>query len=511
MRLQSSYCLFLFLAIIVAHAHSAERRPFRIQIVDEQSGRGVPLIQLRTTSQTVFVTDSNGVVAFEEPGLMEREVFFSISGHGYEFPKDGFGERGVKLRPAPGASAQIKIKRLNIAERLYRITGEGIYRDSVLCGDKVPLAQPLLNGLVMGQDTVMATPYKGKIYWFWGDTNRVAYPLGNFHTSGATSLLPGKGGLDPSVGINLDYFVDKSGFCRAMVQLPNIEGGNLIWIQALMTLSGPDGQERLVAHYARLKSMEETLSHGLIVWNDQTQTFELLKEFEAKSPLHPRNYPFRAKVNGADYFYFPAPLPNLRVKATWDAIQKSENYEAFTPLKSGTRFQGGASELERDAQGKLVFAWKPNTAPLSASQQNQLIKAGKMEPEESPFRLQDLDTGKSVEAHNGSVFWNDFRKKYVMIWVQAGGASSYLGEVWYAEAPALEGPWQNAKKIVTHEKYTFYNPVQHPFFDEQGGRFIYFEGTYTNTFSGNPNLTPRYDYNQIMYRLDLADERLHRP
>ncbi len=41
-----------------------------------------------------------------------------------------------------------------------------------------------------------------------------------------------------------------------------------------------------------------------------------------------------------------------------------------------------------------------------------------------------------------------------------------------------------------------------------GGRLIYFEGTYTQTFSGNPVATPRYDYNQIMYRLDLADPRL---
>ena len=34
------------------------------------------------------------------------------------------------------------------------------------------------------------------------------------------------------------------------------------------------------------------------------------------------------------------------------------------------------------------------------------------------------------------------------------------------------------------------------------------EGTYTNTFSGNPCQTPRYEYNQIMYRVDLSDERL---
>ena len=43
---------------------------------------------------------------------------------------------------------------------------------------------------------------------------------------------------------------------------------------------------------------------------------------------------------------------------------------------------------------------------------------------------------------------------------------------------------------------------------DAGGRIIYFEGTYTNTFSGNPQPTPRYEYNQMMYRLDLADERL---
>jgi hypothetical protein len=68
-----------------------------------------------------------------------------------------------------------------------------------------------------------------------------------------------------------------------------------------------------------------------------------------------------------------------------------------------------------------------------------------------------------------------------------------------------------ARKVVTHDRYSFYNPTQHPMFDEERGRRIYFEGTYTTTFSGNANPTPRYDYNQIMYRLDLADPRLALP
>ncbi len=40
---------------------------------------------------------------------------------------------------------------------------------------------------------------------------------------------------------------------------------------------------------------------------------------------------------------------------------------------------------------------------------------------------------------------------------------------------------------------------------------IYFDGTYANTFAGNPDQTPRYDYNLIMYRLDLGDPRLALP
>jgi hypothetical protein len=98
-----------------------------------------------------------------------------------------------------------------------------------------------------------------------------------------------------------------------------------------------------------------------------------------------------------------------------------------------------------------------------------------------------------------------------MITVEAGGSSSFLGEVWFAEADSPLGPWVYARKVVTHDKYSFYNPKQHPMFAKENGRVLFFEGTYTTTFSGNPNPTPRYDYNQILYKLDLADPRLNLP
>ena len=95
--------------------------------------------------------------------------------------------------------------------------------------------------------------------------------------------------------------------------------------------------------------------------------------------------------------------------------------------------------------------------------------------------------------------------------VEGGGESSFLGEVWYAEAESPVGPWAYAVKIITHDKYTFYNPKQHPAFAEEGGRRIYIDGTYSHDFSGNPDQTPRYDYNTIMYRLDVDDDGLILP
>ncbi len=73
---------------------------------------------------------------------------------------------------------------------------------------------------------------------------------------------------------------------------------------------------------------------------------------------------------------------------------------------------------------------------------------------------------------------------------------------------ATDGTVASAVRIVTHDQYSFYNPVHHSFFDRDGGREIYFEGTYTKMFSGREVATPRYEYNQIMYRLDLADPKL---
>ena len=78
----------------------------------------------------------------------------------------------------------------------------------------MPIKEPRLNAQVVGCDGAQAAVYRGKLFWIWGDTSRLAYPLGNFQASAATSRLPEDGGLDPAVGIDLDFFKDGKGFVR---------------------------------------------------------------------------------------------------------------------------------------------------------------------------------------------------------------------------------------------------------------------------------------------------------
>ena len=133
----------LIVALIVATASAAEpaSKYAEIRVVDSVTNRGVPLVELETVNGMKFVTDNAGRIAFQEPGLMDRELFFNVRSHGYEFPKDGFGIAGVRVTPRIEKSVEIKVVRKNAAERLCRLTGEGLYRDTVLLGHKPPLAE----------------------------------------------------------------------------------------------------------------------------------------------------------------------------------------------------------------------------------------------------------------------------------------------------------------------------------------------------------------------------------
>ena len=495
----------LWAVLLAAASEPTTSKPFEIQVVDQETGRGVALVELKTVNNIRLYTDSNGIVAFFEPGLMNRKVFFHVAGHGYEFPTDGFGFRGKTLTVTPGGHAKLEINRVNIAQRLYRITGAGIYSDSLLTGRHVPIRQPLLNGLVFGSDSVMSTVYGGKIYWFWGDTNRPGYPLGNFKVPGATSLLPDSEGLDPDVGVDLSYFLDDNGFAKKTIAASD---PGPTWISGLIVLCDGQGKERMFAHYANIQKPMETYERGLVEFDQRAEQFDKVATFPLDGPFPHGAQALVHTVDAVPYVYFCDPYPQVRVQADEQHLKKPQTYEAFTCLEPGSRLS--ENRLDRDDDGSLRWAWKPNTDVLGPKEQAKLIRDGQLQPGESPWALSDVETGKPIIAHRGSVAFNAYRGRWVMIAGEVFG-TSMLGETWYAEADRLTGPWIHARKIVTHDNYSFYNPTQHSMLDKDGGRTIYFEGTYTHTFSGNPDQTPRYDYNQIMYKLDLTNPRLHLP
>jgi hypothetical protein len=471
---------------------------YKIQVVDAVTGRGVPLVELSPQGGTILVTDSNGIAAFNQAALMNQNVTFGLRSYGYT-------DDSESLYPTSGGSAAISINRLNRAQRLYRVTGAGIYQDSVQVGVPVPIAQPLLNANVAGQDSVQTAIYNGQIYWFWGDTLYQSGGLGNFRTAGARSQLPSQGGLDPSLGVNLNYFVNANGWAKEM--MPVSQQG-VMWIDGVFTVHDNDGHERLLARNARYLDLATNVEQGLALFNDSTETFQRFQTYSLDAPITPKGHAFKHVDGGQDYIYFALTYPEVRVKANWYDVTHIANWEAFSPLRENTRYDPNNPPFELDGSGNIIFGWKKNTDPLSYEMLSDLVLRGYVTRDQLPFRLKDATTGTPVQLHRSEVQWNDFRQSWIMIGVESFG-TSFLGEVWFSEAPTPEGPWEKAVKVATHNRgsssdYSFYNPALHPYFDQAGGQYIYFEGTYTNTFSGNSNQTPLYDYNQIMYGLDLG-------
>lgn len=477
---------------------------FAISVVDDATGRGVPLVELRTTGQVSYWTDSAGMVAFYEPGLMDQKVFFTVTSYGYEFPADGFGFRGKSLQTTPGGNAELRLRRVNIAERLYRVTGADIYRDTVLLGKTSPIAHPLLNAQVMGSDSVNTAVFQGQVYWFWGDTNRPAYPLGTFHVPGATSALAGEGGLDPRRGVDLNYFTRDDGFVAGTAEMP---GDGPTWIDGLCVIDDA-GRQRMFAKYVKVRKFLEVYERGLVEFNIERKRFEKVATFDFAAPLYPLGHSLSLDVDGQKFVYFGNPYPLVRVRANAEALADPRQYETFTCLRTDST--NDRATIDRDEQGAVRWSWKRDSPPATPQAQAQWMAKGLLKAPEAILALRDVDSGKPVVAHSGSVAWNAHRRRYTMIVEQSQGTSP-LGEVWYAEADTPVGPWVYARKIVTHDKYSFYNPKQHAMFDADGGKTIFFEGTYSTFFSGNDHPTPRYDYNQIMYSLDLDDPRMALP
>lgn len=432
--------------------------PFRIEVVDKENGWPVPLVILETTHHLTFVTDNAGLIAIDAPELIDREVYFYVRSDGYEVAADGFGYRGVRLNAKLGGSARVEVTRTMLAKRLGRLTGAGQFANSQRLGGNLDWHE---SG-VFGSDSVQSTVHRGRRFWLWGDTTLGHYPLSIFDSSSATTELQPLDSLEPPLRLHYEYFQDEKSIARGVAKMP---GGGPTWLSGYVSLTDTSGAEKLVASYAKIKAPLDAYERGLCVWNDESKNFEQLKvlwkqsEGEPSPAVLPQGHPiFWMDAEQKKWILFGDPLPTMRCPASFEAWQDPDQWEPLSPQKT-----------------------------IDAAQD-----------------------GEAIQPHSGSIAWNEYRQCWVTVFVQRFGKPSLIGEVWYAESNSPTGPWRHAVKVLSHENYTFYNPRLHADLTVQSegdppSPVLLFEGTYTKEFSGNSTPTPRYDYNQVMYRIDLNE------
>lgn len=513
---------------------------FRIQVIDAASGRGVPLISVLDVEKgETYWTDNNGLVAFHDLDRMNTLVEFKISGeHGYEAPDPDTFE----ISAAPDTTEVVSLNRKLAAERLYRVTGGGLYADSTLLAESNPLQNPNLNALTLGLDAGQAVEFDGKLHWIWGDSFRTLHPIGNLQTTGGTSDLPG---LDPSIGIDIDFYEEtrpgfQTGHTYPIAPVTNfrVQGPNdpkyVVWFDKLLTMPDPNSispsGESLFAGYTVVPGLQPPVETGVAKFDLSTPGVADLTQHVERDPtqhlvLHTGKPTRFARGDDAQVYFVPhrqsfenAGDPNAHVSAdnptrmvdSYLGLTRMENYEAFTPLETVM----GVTDVAQDADNRPIYEWRKDELTISKLNGTETLIA------ESKYRLyghfRDPDDGEFVKPHLSSMQWNPHRERFVDIFTEWNEAhepdESLFGEVWYAEADTPVGPWVYARKIVTHDNYSFYLPYQHEHFMEGDGQKIYFEGTYTDFKVEDVVVqTPKHNYNQFMYRLDLDDPSLNLP
>ena len=475
---------------------------FAIRVVDAATGRGVPQADLVMTDGTRYTTDSGGTVAFNRAGYLNTADTFVLESYGYALAS---GTRSFTVTPTLGGSTTVPLARTQVAQRMYRESGEDLYKQTVAVGGTSPVtttnANPnLSNAYVFGQDSGLTAVYKGKLYEFWGDTGvDTNYDgqdeLGNFRTTGGVMSLPANGGLDPAAGENISYFVD--GNSRPKAMFPTASFGlsdKLFWASSPIVTHDAGGAERMVIAYAAVDGSGAATDKGFGVWNDSTQQFDKIASFPTTAPVAPGQNATHATFDGLDYWVIPNGNSFIRVRDTYADVTNINSYQVYTPLKPGTTFTttnafGGntitAANINTDAAtGKVVWTWAANTTPINGVIYADLANRGLVPWAQNPFAFADADSSGHVAFSTSAVSYNDYLKAWTFIGQQSFG-SSFIGEVWYATAPTVTGPWALARKVQTdartngvNDPYTFYNLIQHPYYDANSP-YLYYSGTYT--------------------------------
>ena len=319
--------MHLLTSLLITFAVGAESgnnpsKYFKITVVDEQTGRGVPLVELKTINNIRYYTDSNGIVAFHEPGLMDRDVFFLRQEPRLRVSRRRFRHRGQGVsQVAGGGSAELKIKRINIAERLYRITGGGIYRDSVLTGHPVPIRSPCSTATCSARTAFRPPSTRGSSTGSGvirtGRVSAGQLPHGRGDVAPAAD-----GGLDPDVGVDLTYFVRENGFAKEMAPRP--EPGP-VWLGCLRDAAGRD---RTRADVRRVRARDagdggrRTRADGV---RRRQSSLRESGRVRRGLPVHPGGHPF-AHAEAA------SSTSGFRTRSRWCACERRRSLPRPQPI-----------------------------------------------------------------------------------------------------------------------------------------------------------------------------------
>ena len=256
-----------------------------------------------------------------------------------------------------------------------------------------------------------------------------------------------------------------------------------------------NGVERLFAGYASRSTRTATrVQFGLVALRrcGQSTSERVITDFKERPDFGApggHDYPF--KHGDKPYIYY---ADRLRIPASAEAFLDPAQYEQYSPYDAAA-----ASHAPQAMPGRHP---ELSMASRSAPHFERSLESSKHCSEPGPRRARNRRGDRQSGDRRRRVgrvesVPQTLSPKFYQQAVR--GASSFIGEIWHAEADTPLGPFVYSRKIITHNDYTFYNTLHHPELDR--GQFIYVEGTYTKTYSGATTATPRYNYNQEMYRV----------
>jgi len=360
----------------------------------------------------------------------------------------------------------------------------------------------------------MVAKFKGNLFWTFGDT---ACPRSarqdncdgtGMHTVGAVSCIPGeeegeverKTSCRASDPPNLTYFTENASIALTQAlsgggvwpspkpMAPFAPLGENTWVAALSVIHRGTPHEALYANYVKNPGDGNgpITVQGMARWNESSSKFDQVSIWPLNSTISLNGAHTVEKISPKDQLTLGGYIlysNGVRVPATEEALSQYSAFERVPPAAPAP-------------QGVSASKGPGDSPARPASQYDQL---------------------------GANVNWNAWTGRYITVGVTSAGAP---GDVFVAFSNELNGPWRNGTSVASHQNSnsSCYNPLHLTHFDLEGGRIIHIACTFTAMWSSGPNapnvwttclvglaggkgcapVVPRYEYNNIVYRVDLA-------